>query len=144
MEEIGVVIKTTGGIARVSIENKQGLCATCSMGTCVVSGATAELDALNRVGAKEGQKVRVFLRPYSYIKGSIIVYAIPVLSLVAGAVLGKEFFSTLDYFKAMDPEIVSAIFGFSAFALSFLFVKLWSMRADKRTEYKPVIEEILE
>jgi sigma-E factor negative regulatory protein RseC len=86
--------------------------------------------------------VRVELKPYSYLKGSTIVYGLPALALVVGAVAGKELFSGL--FRTMDGDIVSAIFGFGAFIIAFILIKLWSMRFEKKTEYKPVIEEILE
>jgi sigma-E factor negative regulatory protein RseC len=144
MEEIGVVTKTAGRFATVTVAKKQGVCEQCAMGTCHVSEAGAEIEALNRAGAAEGQRVRVALRPYTYLKGSLIVYGIPVLCLIIGAVVGKEYFSRMPAFSGRDPEIVSAIFGFSAFFLSFLAIKLWSTRAEKRLAYKPVIEEILD
>ena len=62
--------------------------------------------------------------------------------MIIGAVIGKELISGL--FKNMDPDIVSAVSGFGLFAISFLAVKIWSGRFEKKTEYKPVVAEILE
>jgi sigma-E factor negative regulatory protein RseC len=101
-----------------------------------------EIEALNPVNAKVGQKVKIVMKPYSYLKGSMIVYGVPALALILGAVLGKEIFS--HYFKELDPDTVSAIFGFGAFAISFLYIKLWSSKVLKKVDLKPVIEEILE
>lgn len=143
MDEIGVVLKTEGRFARVSIPKKGGICEQCTMGTCSVKEEGSELDALNKVNAKEGQRVRVSIKSYTYVKGSLIVYGIPVLSLIAGAILGKEFAGNLTFLSA-DPDIVSAILGFSAFFVSFALVKLWSLKAEKKLEYKPIIEEILD
>ncbi len=139
MEEIGIVKATDGVFATVSVETKSA-CEQCKVG-CKVTDSGAEIEAVNRAKARIGQRVRVELRPYAYLKGSILVYGLPALALIIGAVAGKEFFSS--YFKK-DPDIVSAIFGFGAFILAFIGVKLWSMRIEKKIEYKPVIEEIIE
>jgi sigma-E factor negative regulatory protein RseC len=141
MEEIGVVISTHGPFAKVAVQ-RRSVCDQCTAGTCHLTKGGAELEALNDVRAEAGQKVRVVLKPYSYLKGSLIVYGLPVVALIAGAVVGKELLA--DSFKGLDPDLVSAIFAFGAFALSFLVVFIWSRRAEKKTELKPVIEEILE
>ncbi len=140
MDEIGIVKSIQGVIATVSVERKSA-CEQCAAG-CKVTDAGAEIEAVNRAKAAIGQKVRVELKPYTYLKGSIIVYGLPALALIIGAVVGKEFFSGL--FRTMDPDIVSAMFGLGAFIVSFILIKFWSMRLEKKTEYKPVIEEILE
>ena len=140
MEEIGVVKSTSGVLAIVSVERKSA-CEQCT-GGCRITDAGAELEAINRAKAMKGQKVRVVLRPYSYLKGSMIAYGLPALALVLGAVAGKEFFSRVFY--PLDPDIVSAIFGFGAFFLAFIAVKIWSVRIEREASYKPVIEEILE
>ncbi|HWR59131.1 MAG TPA: SoxR reducing system RseC family protein [Thermodesulfovibrionales bacterium] len=140
MEEIGVVKKISGIMAVVAVEGKSA-CEQCKVG-CKITDSGAELEALNRARAEIGQRVRVELKPYSYLKGSVIAYGLPALALVIGAVLGKELFSGI--LSTLDPDLVSAIFGFGAFLLTFVIVKLWSMKVEKTTEYTPVIEEIIE
>lgn len=140
MNETGIVKRINGITAVVSVERKSA-CEQCAAG-CKITDAGAEIEAVNRAKARIGQKVRVEIRPYSYLKGSVIVYGLPALALIIGAVAGKEFFS--GFFPSLDPDIVSAIFGFGFFIASFLAVKFWSARLEKRTEYKPVIEEIIE
>jgi sigma-E factor negative regulatory protein RseC len=140
MEEIGIVKSVSGVLAVVAVEGKSA-CDQCKMG-CKVTDSGAELEAINQVKAKIGQRVRVELKPYSYLKGSVIAYGLPAAALVIGAVIGKGLFSR--FLRTMDPDLVSAIFGFGAFLLTFVIVKLWSMKIEKTTEYTPVIEEILE
>lgn len=142
MEEIGIVKSLAGSFATVSVERKSA-CDQCKAG-CRVTDSGAEIEALNLAKAKIGQKVRVVMKPYTYLKGSIIIYGIPALALIIGAIIGKEFLSSLPPFVGFDPDIVSAISGFGAFILSFLIVKLWSGKLEKKIEYKPVIQEILE
>lgn len=140
MDEIGIVKNLSGAIAIVSVERKSA-CDTCKAG-CKVTDSGAEIEAINEARAAVGQKVRVAMKPYLYLKGSVIVYGIPALALIIGAVIGKEFLS--GFFKNTDSDIVSAISGFALFALSFIIVKLWSSSLEKKTEYKAVIAEILE
>ncbi|GAB4408140.1 MAG: hypothetical protein OHK0032_03540 [Thermodesulfovibrionales bacterium] len=140
MEEIGVVKSINGIMARVSVERKSA-CDQCKAG-CKVTEEGAEIEAVNQAKAGIGQKVKVVMKPYSYLKGSILIYGLPALALIAGAIVGKEFLS--GSFKDIDPDILSAICGFGAFILSFVIVKLWSSRMERKIEYKPVIEEILQ
>jgi len=141
MEEIGLVKSIQGVMAKVSVPRKS-VCEGCTAGACKPEEQTMELEAVNKAHAKEGQKVRVVVKSYTYLKGSILVYGIPAAALVAGAVLGKEIISK--YFKNIDPDVLSAIFGFGFLVIAFLGLKLWSRKAEKKTETKPVIEEILE
>lgn len=142
MEEIGIVKSITGPVAIVVVERKSA-CDQCKAG-CKVTDSGAEIEALNLAKAQVGQKVRVVMKPYTYLKGSIIIYGIPAIALIIGAIIGKEFLSSLQPFKSLDPDIISAIGGFSAFILSFLIIKFWSGKFEKKEEYKPVIQEILE
>lgn len=123
------------------VVDKKGMCEHCTAGTCSMTESGAELEALNEAGAGVGQKVRVELRAYSYLKGSMMIYGLPALMLIIGAVVGKEIGPR---FMGLDSDTVSAIFAFGAFALSIVFVKLWSMKAEKKTEYRPVIKEIID
>jgi len=76
------------------------------------------------------------------MKGTMIIYGIPAIALVLGAVFGKEFMPKL--FTGTDPDILSAIFGFGFLGLSFVGVKIWSNLKADNTESGPVIEEILD
>ncbi|HXX58029.1 MAG TPA: SoxR reducing system RseC family protein [Thermodesulfovibrionales bacterium] len=140
MDEIGIVKAVNGIIAVVSVERKSA-CDQCRAG-CKLTESGAEIEAVNTIRAAIGQKVKVVMKPYSYLKGALLVYGVPTLALVIGAVIGKEFLSGL--FREADPDILSAVSGFGAFLLSFLLIRIWSVRAEKNIEYKPTIEEILE
>ena len=48
------------------------------------------MEADNPLGAVKGQKVKVVLAPQIYLKASIILYGIPMVAMVAGAILGKN------------------------------------------------------
>ena len=136
-----MIVSIDGLTAKVTVPRKSA-CEGCTAGACKPGEQSMEIEALNPVNAHIGQKVRVVMKPYSYLKGTIIVYGIPALALVIGAIFGKEIMST--YFRGADPDVVSAFFGFGACIIFFLFIKIWSSRIGKKQELKPVIEEILE
>ena len=141
VEEVGIIKNIDGMTATVSIPRKSA-CEGCSFSACKAGEEGMLIEALNPVNARVGQKVRIVMKPYTYLKGSAIVYGIPAIALVSGAVLGKEVLSR--YFVRTDPDILSAITGFIAFALSFLLIKVWSKKTAEKEDIKPVIEEILE
>jgi sigma-E factor negative regulatory protein RseC len=141
VEEVGIIKNIDGMTATVSIPRKS-TCEGCSFSACKAGKEGMLIEALNPVNARVGQKVKIAMRPYTYLKGPAIVYGIPAVVLVAGAVLGKEVLSR--YFVRTDPDILSAVSGFIAFTLSFLLIKIWSKKIANRQDIKPVIEEILE
>ena len=141
VEEVGFVKSIDGSLATVAIEKKSS-CEGCTLKICKPDEQHMEIEALNSVQAAVGQKVKVAMKSYSYLRNSAVVYGIPALFLVLGAVAGKEIIST--FFINSDPDIVSAFSGLGAAAISFLCIKLWSLKIGTRRALKPVIEEILE
>jgi sigma-E factor negative regulatory protein RseC len=140
MEETGLVIKVEGRRAFVAVERKSA-CESCpASAICKPTEEGSLIEAINEAGAQIGDRVIVSLKAFSYLKGSIIAYGIPALSLIAGAVMGKEI---LKGFVKLDPELLSAIGGLVFFTLSFVIIKLFSKKFDRKTEYIPVIEKII-
>jgi sigma-E factor negative regulatory protein RseC len=140
IEEIGTVISIEGLHARVSVPKKSS-CQGCSSGTCVAGDQSMEIEALNKAGAVAGQKVKVMVHTYAYMKGSMVIYGFPALLLVIGAVVGKEVMPR--FFPSLDADSLSAIFGFSFLIISFILVKIWAGGQGKKTASTPVIEEII-
>lgn len=141
VEEVGFVKSIDGSLATVAIEKKNS-CEGCTLKICKPDEQHMEIEALNSVQAAVGQKVKIAMKSYSYLRNSAVVYGIPALFLVLGAVAGKEIIST--FFINSDPDIVSAFSGLGAAVISFLCIKLWSLKIGTRRALKPVIEEILE
>lgn len=141
VEETGLVTKIDGVMAKILVQ-KRGACEGCAVrGVCEPSEEGMEIEALNPVQAKVGQKVKVSIKPQAYLKGTIFVYGLPLLSFIAGVIIGKNIGET--YFKEISSDLVSFILGFAAFIISFLIVKAWSKKIETKIEYKPIIEEIL-
>jgi sigma-E factor negative regulatory protein RseC len=139
-EEIGIVKSVNGVLAVVNVPRKSA-CDGCTAG-CKMDEQFMEIEAFNQAGAKVGQTVRVTMKSFTYTKGTLVVYGLPAVALVLGAVLGKEGMGRI--FPHADRDILSAVFGFGAFMISFFVVKIWSSKADKKVESKPIVEEVLE
>ncbi len=140
IEEIGTVKSTNGMIAIVSVPRRSA-CDGCTAGTCKTEEQSMEIEAVNEAGAVAGQRVKVSVQSIAYMKGSLIVYGVPALGLVVGAVFGKELLGR--FFQASDPDVLSAVSGFVAFGAALVIVKIWTNAASRKIESKPVIEEIL-
>ncbi len=141
IEEIGVVTKTDGILAKVVVQ-KRGICDGCAVkGACTSTEEGMEIEALNPIRAKKGQTVQVSVKPQTYLKGSIMVYGMPLVIFIAGAILGKNIGE--EYFKKANSDLVAAILGFAALIISLLGIRIWAKKTETKTEYKPVIEKIV-
>ncbi len=140
IEEIGTVRSVNGPLAIVDVPKKSA-CEGCTAGTCKIEDQCMEIEAFNRAGAKVGDRVVISVKPFTFTKGSMMVYGLPAIGLVLGAVFGKDVMAR--YFPGTDPDTLSAISGFGVFILTLFFVKIWSNSAGKKIESKPVIEEVL-
>ncbi len=141
IEETGIVIKTEGETARVAVQ-KRGACEGCTAkGACESTSDGMEIEALNPVNAREGQTVKVLLQAETYLKGSMIVYGLPLVFFIAGAIAGKNIGDA--YFAEYNSDLFAAIAGFASLILSLIAVKIWSGKLESRTESKPYIGEII-
>ncbi|HIJ59871.1 MAG TPA: SoxR reducing system RseC family protein [Nitrospirae bacterium] len=142
MEEIGIVKEIKGRLAAVSVLNHNTLsCEGCPGGKLCTSTDKEErlIDALNILDAKVGDRVKIDFKSLSYLSGILLVYGIPCIMLIFGAIVGKELLSS--FFPAKDPEAISAGTGFAFFILSFLIIKIISRLLNKN---RPVIVAIIE
>jgi len=140
IEEEGIVAEVHGSVARVEILKKSA-CEKCSAsGTCH-PGDEDLMEADNPLGAVKGQKVKVVLAPQIYLKASIILYGIPMVAMVAGAILGKN--AGIAYSGEPNSDLWAFIAGMTCLVISFYFIRLYNNKVEKTREYKPVIVEIL-
>ena len=144
MEETGIidqlkengfaVVKTTGGEQ----------CEGCKChGACHALGGGTErkITAFNQVGATVGDRVIITIGSGSFIKASLVVYLLPVLALVIGALLGEKYSSQI--WPSVSPEMVSVVTGVTCLGVSFGAIRLFTSRLSQNQRYYPIIEEIL-
>jgi len=140
IEEEGIVAEIEGDIARVAIVRKSA-CESCAAAGICHPGDQEFMEAANPLGAKKGQKVKVVVAPQVYLKASIILYGVPMATLVGGAIIGKNL--ALKYAGEANSDLWAFIAGMICMAVSFIFIRMYNKKVEKTQEYKPVIVEIL-
>lgn len=139
--EEGTVIKVDNSTAWVKII-KTASCKCCSAKAFCSSSENEnqmEVEVVNSVGAKIGDRVTIGLQTASYLKISCLLYLFPILSMLVGAIIGEKIASEYLFNKSS----LSALFGFLCFLLSLLVVKLASKKLAKKKEYRPKIIRIV-
>jgi sigma-E factor negative regulatory protein RseC len=141
IEEEGIVIETTGGLAKVSILAKSACEKCASSEVCHPQGEDSFMEASNPLGAKKGQKVKVVVAPQIYLKASIILYGIPMTVFVTAAIIGKNL--AQKFSGEANSDLWAFISGMALMVVSFFFLRRYNKKVEKTQEYKPVIVEIL-
>jgi sigma-E factor negative regulatory protein RseC len=141
IEEEGIVIETTGGLAKVSILARSACEKCASSEVCHPQGEDSFMEATNPLGAKKGQKVKVVVAPQVYLKASIILYGIPMTVFIAAAIIGKNL--AQKFSGEANSDLWAFISGMALMAVSFFFLRRYNKKVETTQEYKPVIVEIL-
>jgi len=118
MPEEGVVIESAGATARVQMP-RASYCQTCHRSGTICDPFGSDrmvVDARNESGAKKGDVVQVEFLPVKVGVATAIVYAVPLLALLIGAVLGNW----LDPFGNNDAS--AAVFALVLLVLSVVAV----------------------
>ena len=82
------------------------------------------------------------MKTLTFLKEVLVLYVLPIVALLTGAVLGRSYLPA--YFRGTSPDVLSAAGGFFLFLISLLTARLFSRKMEKKTEDKPVIESIIE
>ncbi|MFO7706892.1 MAG: SoxR reducing system RseC family protein [Desulfobacterales bacterium] len=137
--EFGEIVSAEGRTAQVRMK-RSSQCASCSCsGLCNPFGKDWMMVAAdNTLGATAGQKVRIIYRVEGEVKASLILYIVPVLALLFGALLG----TAIDPFNNTDLSAVVA--GLSFVAVSFLLIRKYAAwKYGRKRSYHPSISEVL-
>jgi hypothetical protein len=79
MTTVGVVKSVEGGSARVLVDAGPSCCEHCLKDSCDLETRGIETEAVNLVNAKLGEKVRIEIKTFTYLKGIIVFSCCPFL-----------------------------------------------------------------
>lgn len=136
IEESAHVVESEGEYAWVESERRSS-CGSCSAKGCgtgalskILGRRTQRMKVLNPVGAKPGDEVVLGIREQALIKGSLAVYIVPLLAMMAGALLGHA----LAPQWGADTEGMSALLGLGGLVVGFLWLSRYnrSIAGDER------------
>lgn len=133
-----MVIEAQGEYVWVEAERQRGCC-SCSFEGCdsavlakVLGKRPVRVRALTQIPLHEGEEVIIGISENTLVKISLIVYLIPLLLMVFGAVLGDALFSG----SGEGIAILSGVWGCVA---GFVWLFIFSRRTQASREFQPVV-----
>ena len=140
VSEQGIVeeVSKTKAVVRVT---RYSACAGChSKGACLPSDSKdVVMEALNELHAKVGDYVQVSVPAGSLLKVSFLVYFVPIVALIGGAIVGNVGAAAWH----MDSTLAAILCGGAAMGLTFCAVKWFDRTANLKAQYWPRITRIL-
>ena len=128
---IGIVTAITDGTARIRFL-RGSACAHC--GACLTVGdSEMEISLPNTLGAKEGDRVAVDLSPKRVVQASLLAYAVPLLLLIGGVLLGSRY-----------ADWAGLALGVAACGISYLILRVVEKSSAKNKRFQPCMTRILE
>lgn len=139
--EEGIVIKLPSSSTALVKTIRSSACKSCSSKkSCHTAdgGQEMEVETINALNARAGDTVVIEFKTGSLLKASFLIHVFPILCLLAGAIVGQEIASEINF----DPSGASALVGFSFFVIAILLVRMRSEKMAQKDEYKPNIIRI--
>jgi sigma-E factor negative regulatory protein RseC len=143
IEESGQVVEVQGEFAWIESE-RTSTCGSCAVrkgcGTSAIAKVLGQrrvrLRVLNRIHASVGDNVVIGVAESGLVRGSLAVYAAPLLGLFAGALagqlLGKQLFG-------MSSDLLAIAGAIGGFVAALIWLKRFSRNTEKDTAYQPVV-----
>jgi sigma-E factor negative regulatory protein RseC len=139
IEERAVVTRSAQGWAWLQVQRQTacGVChasAECGTGLLakVWKNKTLEVRALSALPLQTGDQVIVGIAEGALLRGAMLIYLLPLVFLLLGAVLGQAVFATT------GDELV-ALMGALGLSLGFLAAWVLSRRFSEDPRYQPVV-----
>jgi len=137
IEENARVVRREGDYAWVETQRKSA-CGQCSArkgcGTSVLDKVLGRrrsvVRVLNPVDAAPGDEVVIGLGEGAFVRGSLAVYALPLVTLLLGAILGEWLGGS---------DALSVLGGLLGLAAGFAWVARFTRRIGDDRRYQPVI-----
>jgi sigma-E factor negative regulatory protein RseC len=140
-EEVGLVKEVRNKRALV-VTDRQSMCGECgARNYCHMLGGGKEMiaEALNPIGARPGDTVRIGIPSGTVTKASLIVYMIPAIGLVGGAAAGYAAGRS----SGVDFNLTTLVGCLAGLGISVIVVRLLSNTLGKRSSYQPEIISII-
>lgn len=118
-------------------------CGTCAAGqgcgTSLLAGVLgrrkAPVRVINRIGAVAGDRVVIGISESSLVRGSLAIYAVPLLGLFAGALFGQ----LLSGGHAEYADLAPLLGGSAGFAAGLVWLRRFSRVTGRDDRYQPVL-----
>jgi sigma-E factor negative regulatory protein RseC len=138
-EGIVVEVKPNGALIR---PDRTARCEGCVPQFCLSDQeGKLILEARDEVGVRVGQRVRVAIPDDALAWGGFVLYGLPLIGLVTGAVIGKTAAALLGWNAFSDglAVVCSLLFMLGV----FVWVKRYSRRIEKGQRLRPMVIQVL-
>lgn len=142
LTEIAVVVAYEQGIAQVKCQS-QSACGSCMAKSACGNAALAELTGERGeyifqietiTPLNIGQQVEIGLSEQAMLRSAILLYLVPLCSLLLAVIIGGYLFS---------QEIQTAVFALFFTALSFWTVRKIGQKWQRHHQYQPILLRVL-
>ena len=145
IEEHARVVAVQGDTALLQTQ-RQSSCGSCEVksgcGTSVLAGIVGQkmtqLKVQNTLNARPGDEVVLGMEEHALVTGSLLVYGVPLIMLLLGALMGEVMASQW----GMNAELLSVMAGATGFVLAFLLVRGVLRRTAVGLQMNPVMLRI--
>lgn len=146
IEERAQVVSIEGDQVLLQTQ-RQSSCGSCSVksgcGTSVLAGIVGQkvtqLKLPNTIGAKPGDEVMLGMAENALVAGSLLVYVLPLVMLLLGALAGEGLAASL----GMDAELMPIVGGAAGFILAVLLVRRLLQKTSVGLQMQPVMLRIV-
>lgn len=139
------VIGLEGGMARVEVARKS-MCDNCEQeGAChtlLDSGRDTQALVHNPAGAKPGDTVEIAVGEGILVRGSLILYILPLVFMLAGILLALWVKGKMGW--GISDDILALLSALAGLVVSVPLVGYWSSRSGYVSANTPVITRVLE
>jgi sigma-E factor negative regulatory protein RseC len=143
LEETAQVVAVQGSEVWVETERRSS-CSACAVNKGCGSAALAKVlgqrrsrvRALSHMPLSVGDRVVIGIREQAVVRGSLAVYAVPVATLLLGAVIGEL---GARQFLWQNAEIASLVLGIAGLAGGLWWLSGFSRRIRYSADYQPVV-----
>lgn len=138
--ERGIVERVEPGWAWVKT-TRSSACADCgSRHHCLTQGSDQMVvKAQNTAKAKKGDEVELYLSTGTKLKGTAIVYLLPVLGIFVGAFSAAPLSQTL----GLNPSLGMAVFTITGLVLSVFLMRYLSNRMAAGQTLTPKVKRVI-
>ena len=135
--ERGIVERVEQGWAWVKTKRSSACSSCASRQHCLTQGNDQMVvKAQNTAGAKKGDEVELYLSSKTKLKGTAIVYLIPVLGIFVGAFSANPLSAAI----GLNPSLGMAVFTLTGLVAAIFLMRYLANRMDSKQSLIPIVK----
>ena len=143
LEETAQVVRINGNEVWVETQRRSS-CSSCSAekgcGTAILSKVLGNrrnvVRVLSAMPLRVGDRVVIGIREQALVRGSLAVYAVPILLLLLGGLIGEL---GAEQFIWENAEFASVTLGISGFIAGLVWLRRFTRRIRNDANFQPVV-----